>query len=150
MSFGWRLKIKCIQGAFCVIYLLFWLYKRMYSHPSGRSARLWLEGPEFEPQWCLFGFFHIFAHSDFFGQAPGPPLGLFCFFLTVNPPCRLSTPLVHFIFLFSYFYLFVFLNIFLILKNHKKYKNIRFIFWHSLFINLHKKLFYLIILYLCH
>ena len=99
----WRLPQKCV----CLMYLFFYLYKRMYSHPSGRSARLWLEGPGFEPQWYPFEFFHIFFHTFWlFWTSVGLRPWALLFFLLSDPLFHLHT-LAHFYFFFLILFIYL-------------------------------------------
>ena len=96
--------------------------------PSGKAACKNPIGHGFEP-WCLpFCIFHTFVIFYLFLAALGRSfLGLLVF-SNILPPVCLQHPWPMY-FYYSFYFNFYFIKyIFLNIKNHKKYKNAKFIF----------------------
>ena len=99
---GWRWSH---QDWVCFIYLWFCLYKRMYSHPSGKARAYSPYGHGFNPQRDHFSLFHIF---DFFLIFVCMRWALWAWhsflFLLAYTLFTCDTTLAHFIFIYLFIY----------------------------------------------
>ena len=86
--FGWRLKMKYIQDLFCIIYLSFQLFYRMYSHPVVRQRAGNQEVIGLNLSVLPFAFSHIFLSFLLLAHLGFLPW-VWVFFYSLISPCLL-------------------------------------------------------------